>query len=500
MIGIAPRLRRSIRAVAIVLVGTSLALGLARCDRSGARRTATPAAPAASTPLARAQPNVLLVVVDTLAARHLDAYGYARRTAPFLAEEAARGTLFEDVTAAAPFTAPAVASIFTGLDGMHHGVAGHLPDLRFSRAHHTLAEAFRDAGYATVGVVTNPWLSAARGFDQGFDRYLHANDGDAAARAATLLGELGKLPEGRPWFAWLHLLDTHMPYSPSAANRDRFDATAAQSLPLAHFLKRPISVDSIFFEYRYTPDDVERTRALYDAAILTVDEVLRSTVAALRARPGGDELVVVYTSDHGEALCEHGLCWSHEFTLYQELMGVPLVVRAPGRVPEGARVAAPVRAIDVAPTLTEIAGVPFGTAIDGASAVALARGAAEPAARVAFAESAPYREKYKKNPRIHVHGDEGRWKMVRDGKWKLIEVPRVAGDPGQDEIELYDLARDPTETRNVAAENREVVAKLRAAIAAWVKTRRAAPPDDAPPLTISPEERESLTSLGYAGP
>ncbi len=509
------RRRRSQRAVALALLAVSAAVVGVGCERRHSasepkrrERTAnatTPisaAAPVGASPHAPSarRPNVLLVVVDTLAARHLDAYGYSRPTAPFLTEEAAHGVLFADVTAAAPFTAPAMASLFTGLDGMHHGVAGHVPDLRFSRAHHTVAEAFREAGYATVGVVANPWLSAERGYDQGFEHYLHANEGKADARAAALLGALDSLPADRPWFAWLHILDTHMPYSPSAANRDRFDPTASQSLPLAHFLTRPISIDTLFFEYRYTTEDIERTRALYDAAILTVDEVLRSAVTALRARPGGDDLVVVYTSDHGEALCEHGLCWSHEFTLYQELMAVPLVLRAPGRLPAGTRVAAPVRTIDVAPTIAEIAGVSLGGAIDGESAVALARGGSEARPRMAFAESAPYREKYKKNPRIHLPGDEGRWKMVRDGRWKLIVVPRVDGDPAQDENELYDLERDPDESRNVGSEHADVVERLRAAIHAWVLTRRAAPADDAPPLTISPEERESLTSLGYTGP
>ena len=114
------------------------ACALVRCD-SGER------APSASQPKpAASRPNVLLVVVDTLSARHLDAYGYDRATAPFLTSEAKRGVLFEDVTAAAPFTASSVASIFTGLDGMHHGVGGHVDSLRFSRAHRTLTEAFRD--------------------------------------------------------------------------------------------------------------------------------------------------------------------------------------------------------------------------------------------------------------------------------------------------------------------------------------------------------------------
>lgn len=503
----APR-RRSCATVARIGVAALIgACALGGCDRGGrpaprsgpAERAASAPRPAA--PAAR--PDVLLVVIDTLAARHLDAYGYARATAPFLASEAKRGVLFEDVTAAAPFTASSVASIFTGLDGMHHGVGGHVDSLRFSRAHHTLTEAFRDAGYATVGVVTNPWLTAQRGYDQGFTVYQQRGSGHAPERAKLLLDELAKVPEGQPWFAWLHVIDVHMPYSPSPANLNRFDPRAGESLPLQHFVKQPISIDTMFFEYRYSADDVARTRALYDAAILSVDEVVRDTVGALRARPGGAGLITIYTSDHGESLCDHGLCWSHEFALYQDLMAVPWIVRAPGRLPEGKRVGAPVRSIDIAPTVAELAGVTLagaggGVALDGASALPLVRGESETLPRVAFAESGPWRERYAKNPRLFVHGDEGRWKMARDGRWKLIAIPHQPNDPPSDELELYDLAADPDETRNVASEHPEVVARLHAAIAEWVRTRRAPPPDDAPPLAVSPEEREALQSLGYA--
>lgn len=490
---------------ALVSVGVAAVLGacaLGGCDR-GARDDpgAGAARPAAPAPAPAARPNVLLVVVDTLSARHLDAYGYDRPTAPFLSSEARQGVLFEDVTASAPFTASSVASLFTGLDGMHHGVGGHVDSLRFSRAHRTLTEAFRDAGYATVGVVTNPWLTAQRGYDQGFGVYHHRGSGHAPDRAKLLLDELAKVPAAQPWFAWLHVIDVHMPYSPSAANLNRFDPQASASLALEHFVKRPISIDTMFFEYRYSAEDIARTRALYDAAILSVDEVLRDTVGALRARPGGEGMIVVYTSDHGESLCEHGLCWSHEFALYQDLVAVPWIVRAPGRLPEGKRVATPVRAIDLAPTVAELSGVTLGgpgATTDGSSALPLVRGQPEPLPRVAFAESGPWRDRYKKNPRLFVHGDEGRWKMVRDGRWKLIAIPHQPNDPPSDELELYDLAADPGETRNVASENPEVVARLHGAMAEWVRTRRAPPPDDAPPLAVSPEEREALQSLGYA--
>lgn len=480
--------------------GLGLAILLGACTLGDCERgDRAPAGQPAGAPSPR--PNVLLVVVDTLSARHLDAYGHDRPTAPFLSAEAKRGVLFEDVTAAAPFTASSVASIFTGLDGMHHGVGGHVDSLRFSRAHHTLAEAFADAGYATVGVVTNPWLTAQRGYDQGFAVYQQRGSGHAPDRAKVLLDELAKVPAGQPWFAWLHVIDVHMPYSPSPANLNRFDPRAGESLPLEHFVKRAISIDTMFFEYRYSPEDVARTRALYDAAILSVDEVVRDTVGTLRARPGGDSLVTIYTSDHGESLCEHGLCWSHEFALYQDLLAVPWVVRAPGRLPEGKRVTTPVRSIDIAPTVAELTGVTLaggGAGLDGASALPLVRGESEPLPRVAYAESGPWRDRYKKNPRLFVHGDEGRWKMVRDGRWKLIAIPHRPNDPPSDELELYDVVADPDETRNVASEHTDVVERLHAALAEWVRTRRAPPPDDAPPLAVSPEEREALQSLGYA--
>ncbi len=438
---------------------------------------------------------MLLVVIDTLSARHLDAYGYTRVTAPFLSEEAKKGVLFEDVMAAAPFTAPAMASIFTGLDSMHHGVAGHVADLKFSRANHTLAEAFHEAGYVTFAVVTNPWLTQERGYDQGFDRFDQRGTDPAGALGDLLLKRAAQVPAGRPWFAWLHILDVHMPYRPAPADRNHFQAGVADALPIRQFVSHELEADQIFFATHYPQDEIERTRTLYDSAIWSMDAVVRRTVEELRAGAGGPDLITIYTADHGEALCEHGLCWSHEFTLYQELLSIPWIVRAPGRLPEGVRVATTVRAIDEAPTVAELAQIPLAGTVDGVSALPLARGTVEPSLspRISFAESAPYREKYKRNPRIFLPGDEGRWKSARDGRWKLIVVPK----PGGDETELYDLAADPHETKNLAAKQPEEVARLRASIDAWVKTRRAAPADDSAPPVVTPAEAEQLRSLGY---
>lgn len=179
---------------------------------------------------------------------------------------------------------------------------------------------------------------------------------------------------------------------------------------------------------------------------------------------------------------------------------MPLVIRAPGRTRAGFRVADPVRLRDLAPTIAELAGVRFRSSRAPATLVPLMLGQRDRfAPRMALAESGGMREGYHANPRIHLPGDAGRWKMARRGRWKLIVVPGVE----RDEVELYDLEADPGELDDRAAAEPDVVAELRDVIDTWVSKRRVSSEGGAPrdredgDGRVDPAELERLRALGY---
>jgi arylsulfatase A-like enzyme len=330
-------------------------------------------------------PNVILLILDTVRAANLSAYGYARPTSPALEQLAREGTLFESAISPAPWTGPSHAAMLTGRYPHFSGIwyvtpmADSLP---------TVAEAFRQGGYATGAFVGNAFYAGrVTGFDRAFVRYddypvsweqawWSANFSQvdlvrqvAAARSGPpgrlmrvlrnaslrVIGEnhgarydasevvsrfLGWQDEvaGRPYFAMLNLFDAHAPYDSPLAQR--------------------------FGEGR-RPED------RYDGAIAYMDSVVGTLVNGLRERGTLDRTVLVVVSDHGEHFGEHDIR-GHGNSLFLELLHVPLVIRAPGRVPSGARVGHVASLRDIPATLLDLAGLQA-PQITGHSLVPLAR-------------------------------------------------------------------------------------------------------------------------------
>jgi arylsulfatase A-like enzyme len=415
----------------------------------------------------RSAPDVVLILIDTLRPDHLGFYDYQRATAPYLASLARNGTVFEHANSTSSWTAPATASVFTGLYPISHGVtegffahrdrmrelaetgAAVMPLNRLPADVPTIAEVFARARYRTYGAATNVNVGPHIGFDRGFDRFEYAH----RATAGKLLERIEPwgaemAASSKPTFLYLHLNDVHFPYE------RREPWYTARDDPLA--------------------DEI----AAYDSQIAYVDHYL----AALGSAFGWDDrTLVAVVSDHGEEFDEHG-GRRHRGGLYQELTHVLMMFRGPG-VPV-ARISAEVSLVDVLPTLTELAGLPADAsgdvARDGRSLAPLMRGgpgAAPFAGRTLLAHRAM------ENERFGQHW----WAAIR-GDWKLIVDP--------DGAQLYDHARDFFEHDDRAARNPERTSELRAELHA-LRTSAVRHGRVSASVPLDADLLQALEALGY---
>ncbi len=390
--------------------------------------------------------RVLLVSVDTLRADHVGSYGAQLAHTPQMDTIAVGGVRFETAISPAPLTLPAHASLLTGLDPPAHGVR-HNSIHRLAAGLPTLAERMRQAGYATAAVVGSLVLDRRFGLARGFDSY----DDAMAGRRSGIAGygerpadqvvdaALAWLADAPPrYFLWVHFYDPHAGYS-----APRGFASAFANQP-------------------------------YAAEVAFVDAQLGRLLEAVRARGGERGLLVVLTSDHGESLGEHGEL-THSYTLYDATQRVPLLLHGAG-LPAGRVVEAPVRLVDVAPTLLELVGAePLG-AIDGRSLLAPISGREEEP-RLAYLETLAPQLDFRWSPLLGV----------RSERWKYVRAPRP---------ELYDLRGDAGELDNRAAEEPELVARLDQELEA--RLRDARPPTG--DVRLEAAERELLQRLGYLVP
>ena len=446
-------------------------------------------------PPARDRPSLVLVVIDTLRADRLGTYGYARPTSPNIDRFATGAVVYETAITPAPFTMPAMASMFTGLYPDRTGVFDHSARHRLTDTPSpTLAELARGAGYRTAAVVTNPWLAnRAQGFDRGFDRYrTRAAAGehgrtftaDLVTRSAVdLLDELTGQPE--PFLLWVHYLDPHMPYTPSSSARDALGVAQRTSAVIDDFVGNRRSKSEIYFGGDYPGRELARTRDLYDAEVRAVDDGFGRLLEALQRSGRADDTVVIVASDHGESLGEHGLFFAHDHTLYEELVHVALIVREPGKGP--ARIGAPVSLVDVTPTLCTALALPCPRGLDGRILPSRAGSGRD---RTVFAASAPWRKRYATSPHVTVRGTDGRWTMARTRDTKLLRIPRADGVG----YERFDLTDDAAET----APSDEADEGLSSALERWraaMDAGRREPATGTAPL--GRDVRDSLRELGY---
>jgi arylsulfatase A-like enzyme/Tfp pilus assembly protein PilF len=378
--------------------------------------------------------------VDTLRADHLPAYGYAGVATPHLDALRRDSILFVNAYSHVPLTLPSHVSLFTGLLPPQNGVRDNIGYSLAPRLE-TLASYLKKGGYATGGAVSSILLARATGINRGFDFYeddieptapnqsLGRVQRDGGRTLDRLRGWIERTP-GQKLLAFLHLFEPHTPYDPPEPYRSRYPSA-------------------------------------YDGEIARSDEIVGEFLKFLKSRGLYEKAVIVFLSDHGEGLNDHGE-EEHGVLLYREAIRVPLLVKLPKSRRAGEVVAAPVALIDVFPTVAAVLGVEAPAGLPGISLLA-GRGA--DGSRRVYSETL--------YPRLHLGWSD--LASLEDERYQYIEAPRP---------ELYDMVADPLEKKDLAAGLPLAFRSMRLELSRLPRALQA-------PGTMDPERVKKLTALGY---
>jgi arylsulfatase A-like enzyme len=468
---------------------------------------------ACAPPGEEAPPSLVLYVVDTLRADRLGAYGYGGETSPnFDAAVGAQGVLFERCWSTGPWTLPAMASLWSGVHPWTHQVLDRTRTLDL--AQRPWPALLAEAGFQNAAFVSNPIAGSLTGVPELFEVYRergYTGDGtvpeagrDArTANAAAARAWIAERTDERPLFLWVHTVEPHIPYTPEPLHV-RGDVTAEQALALntrlLYFQRRSRRPQADGAEQGVDPelDDLrlellaERARidALYDSEVRRADEEFGATAEALRAAGVWDEAWVAFTSDHGEELFDHGYLL-HGQSVYDELLSVPLWVKAPGTAP-AARARIGASTVDLAPTFAELFGLPSDERWEGHSLVPWLNDPTRPAIpeRVALANRV---DRELQDP--FALGRNGARELAwRAGPWKLLW--RGPDRPAA----LFNWVADPGEQRDLAQVHGERVSGLRAAVDAWLAERSEDAGWSRSADALGAAQQGALEELGYAEP
>lgn len=383
---------------------------------------------------------VILISVDTLRADRLPVYGYRQVETPNIDGLRRDSVLFERVYSHCPMTLPSHVSMFTGSLPTEHGVRNNI-GYRFEGARfRTLAEELRERGYAAGAAVSSYVLRSDTGIDDGFELY---EDSIAVATAGatsehqrsgreTLKHALAWILGHReqPFFFFLHLYEPHAPYEPPEPFKSRYPAA-------------------------------------YDGEIAAADAIVGELVRSLKASGLYDPAILIFTSDHGEGLEDHGED-QHGILLYREALWVPLLVKLPGSH-QADSISRPTPLAHLFGTVLRLVGIDLPS---------------RPASW--FDAGGEARPIYSETlyPRIHLGWSELR--SLIDGRYHYIEGPSP---------ELYDLERDPGEARNLITIERRTASRLRREMKAYPATAATIGALG----EIDPEDARNLAALGYVG-
>ncbi|HYR28152.1 MAG TPA: sulfatase-like hydrolase/transferase [Thermoanaerobaculia bacterium] len=413
-----------------MLLGLALLLAACKGDRS--------------LPAASAETPVFIISIDTLRSDRLPMYGYGKVDTPHLDAIRKDGILYEHAYSHAPLTLPSHSSLLTGLLPSEHGMRDNI-GFQLRADVPTITEALKAKGYATGAAISAFVLRREAGLGRGFDLYDDAVEAlpdkarlisniqrDGTATAIVAREWIAK--QSKPVFFLLHLYEPHTPYTPPEPYASRY-------------------ADK------------------YDGEIAHADAIAGDFIQSLKERGLYDKSLIVVLSDHGEGLGDHGE-EEHGLFLYREAIQVPLIVKLPQQKFAGEKVSAPVQLIDVVPTILERTGVTMNAKLPGRSLTSFL-GEKTPEKRAIYSETW--------YPRFHF-GWADQHALI-DGERHYIHSPKP---------ELFNLAADFGETKNVLAEDRRGFFAMKTAITPLIR-------EAAAPTAIDPEAAAKLAALGYHG-
>lgn len=421
-----------------------------------------------SEPARLAGQDCLVIVLDALSADHLGSYGGHPQASPTLDALAASGVRFERAWSQSSWTLASTASLMTGLYQESHLV--DTPSQALHPKANTLAEAFRVEGYECIGLTQNLFASGDFGMGQGFDQFrpMMQEARKDGFMAAAVIEQLASQGTRGPRFVYAHLRRPHAPYDPPPELLALFETGdysgkitgTPEDLQRHNVGLAPMG-----------PQDLEQLRALYDAGIRAVDDELRTIFDSIDMQ----NTLVVVVSDHGDAFDQHGVL-GHGPTSFEEMVRIPLLVAHPSLAP-GALVQTPAMSIDLLPTVAELFGLAVQDSdLPGRSLVPELTGASQ-GARLIFTSS-----------RLD-HGNQQF--AVHDGRHKLIL------SPDQDQRVLYDLQKDPGETKDLTSVHPALTVRLEQEIADW--RARQVPLPRLSAKRLKHESQNAMKALGYFG-
>lgn len=436
--------------------------------------------------------NVILVTVDALRADHMGCYGYARDTSPSVDLLAAEGTLFTHAFVPKGSTWPSLATIHTALWPVTHGVRYN--GMRLTDDPEPLAEVLANNGYTCGAFVTNGGRQNFEGF--GLKKNYDQDQRDILAVRDALDWMEDHAQE--KLFLWLHLFAPHGPYDPPAADRKFTDPNYAGKMDGSYERTTRVFVE----QEDLSPEDLGHVINLYDDEVLLVDRMvgmLRTKLDDLRLT---GNTVIVFTADHGEELYEHHKYFHHQASVYEGTLRVPFIVWMPGTVPAGKRVEHPISVIHTAPTILELVRITAPASYQGKSLVP------------AFGD-----EPMELGPVFGEWGDK--MLIVRTAQYKYVWNPASYNPPVKRErenadalvtasdehsismktTELYQIADDPGERRELSSEAPDIIAELQAVLDTYREVHNwildDALVEQRKTEEIDPETRQELENLGY---
>jgi arylsulfatase A-like enzyme len=438
----------------------------------------------------KAPKSVVLLTIDTMRADAASFMGCPRKTTPFLDSMAARAVVFDRAYSTTSWTVPGVASMLTSLYPSAHGtLSGEIfgdktkevwKQTRLADELSTLAELFKAAGYRTIGVVANRHLQIGSGFEQGFDHYYDYAGFLSAEDLNKTVRQKMKQAFGPQWqqkwrqekvFLWIHYFDPHHPYFPRKPWIEQYAPDFSKN-PEAFPWRLSNSQINATFRSQRDHSMARRLTALYHSEISYTDDQVRIIFGELGV---DDNTLVIFTSDHGEEIGEHGMI-GHRWTLFEEVVQVPLFVWWPAVLPEGKRVGQGVSIVDILPTLAEMGAIAAPKRCQGQSLVPLLSGAA------GRQDSHAYLELHPPNPSLRGLVTE-RWKLIRpiDSENRPL---------------LFNLVIDPGEQKDNEPSQSQTAQQLNQQLAGWVKALPKAP-ETTYFSSQDKEEIEKLRALGY---
>ncbi len=390
---------------------------------------------------------LIIISVDTLRADHLRCYGYNKIETPHIDSLARDGVIFENAISPVPLTLPSHVSILSGLYPFEHGVRDNI-GFEVSKSLKTLQVIFKEKGFKTAGIVSAFVLRKETGISNGFDFFDDKMEGKIGKFSMGEVQRNGEnsLKIAKEWlsslsnkefFLFFHIYEPHTPYEPPEPYKSKY------------------------------------RNNLYDGEVAYSDFIIGELIEFLKKQGLYKKSLIVFTSDHGEGLKEHGEI-EHGIFLYNSTIRVPLIIKFPGNRFKGVRIKSFVSLIDIYPTILELYGVGENKS-SGTSLLELIKNNSEEKERVIYSETF--------YPRYHFGWSELRSLIYKN--FKFIKAPKP---------ELYDIEKDPKEEENLINEADD--------IASFLKTRLSNVLKNEIPTKIGeidPESAEKLHSLGYVG-